>query len=256
VDLPSIARIRDYWLDGAHHTDIDREFGNRIALCAPHLPYLVRLQRELIRRLVRHSIEQGVRQFLDLGSGVPTGGNVHEIAQDMDPASRVVYVDLDPRIAHEGTSLLADNADSTYLHADIREPAQILEAPELRELLNLDKPVTVLMIETLLHIPDSDNPAAVVAAYTERLCSGSFLAISHFSPSEELTTGLGMFDRMYGAPPSVSLRDPDQLERFFTGLELVAPGIVPVPLWHPASRDDIARNPELAQVHVGLGRTP
>jgi hypothetical protein len=112
------------------------------------------------------------------------------------------------------------------------------------------------MIETLLHIPDSDDPAAMVTAYTEPLCSGSLLAIAHFSPSDELTTGLGMFDRMFGAPPSVNLRDPDQLESFFTGLELVAPGIVPAPLWHPASDDDIARNPELAQVHVGLGRKP
>jgi len=256
VDQPNISRIRDYWLEGTHHTEIDRGFGDDIALCAPHLPYLVRIQRALTRRLVHYAIENGVRQFLDLGSGVPAGGNVHEVAQEIEPACRVVYVDLDPGIAREGSSLLAGNARSAYLHADIREPAQILEAPELRALLDLAEPVAVLMIETLLHIPDSDDPAAMVTAYTEPLCSGSLLAIAHFSPSEELTTGLSMFDRMFGAPPSVNLREPDQFESFFTGLELVAPGIVPAPLWHPASDDDMARNPELAQVHVGLGRKP
>jgi hypothetical protein len=256
VDQPNISRIRDYWLDGAHHSEIDRDFGDRIAVCAPHLPYLVRIQRALTRRLVHYAIENGVRQFLDLGSGVPAGDNVHEVAQEIDPTCRVVYVDLDPGITQEGRSLLAGNVRSAYLQADIRKPAQILEAAELRALLDLAEPVAVLMIETLLHIPDSDDPVAMVTAYTESLCSGSLLAIAHFSPSDELTTGLGMFDRMFGAPPSVNLRDPDQLESFFTGLELVAPGIVPAPLWHPASDDDIARNPELAQVHVGLGRKP
>jgi hypothetical protein len=253
-DRPNISRIRDYWLDGEHHTEIDRGFGDRIAVCAPHLPYLVRIQRALTRRLVHYAIEAGVRQFLDLGSGVPAGGNVHEVAQEIDPACRVVYVDFDPGIAREGSSLLAGNTRTAYLQADIREPAQILEAPELRALLDLAEPVAVLMIETLLHIPDSDDPVAMASAYTEPLCSGSLLAIAHFSPSEELTTGLGMFDRMFGVPPSVNLRYPDQIESFFSGLELVAPGIVPAPLWHPASEDDVARNPELAQVHVGLGR--
>jgi hypothetical protein len=256
VELPSIARIRDYWLEGAHHTDIDRRFADQIAVCAPHLPYLVRTQRALIRRLVGYAIEHGVRQFLDLGSGVPAGGNVHEIAQEIDPACRVVYVDLDPTIAREGGNLLAGNTNAAYLHADIRDPARILQARMLQTLLDLGEPVAVFMIETLLHIPDSDDPAGLVAAYTEPLCSGSYLAISHFSPSEELTTGLGMFDRMFGAPPPVTLRGPDQLRDLFAGLELVPPGIVAVPLWHPASDDDIARNPERAKVHVGLGRKP
>ena len=128
VDQPNISRIRDYWLDGAHHTEIDRDFGDRIAVCAPHLPYLVRIQRALTRRLVHYAIENGVRQFLDLGSGVPAGGNVHEVAQEIDPTCRVVYVDLDPGITQEGRSLLAGNVRSAYLQADIRKPAQILEA--------------------------------------------------------------------------------------------------------------------------------
>jgi hypothetical protein len=116
--------------------------------------------------------------------------------------------------------------------------------------------VVVLLIDTLMHIPDSENPSALVAAYVEAMCSGSYLAISHFSENDELRAGFSLFDRMFGAPPPVRLRSRERLADFFAGLDLVDPGIVPVPLWQPSADDDFPRNPELAEVFVGFGRKP
>jgi hypothetical protein len=214
----------------------------------------VRAQRALLQRLARHALAQGVRQFLDLGSGMPTSRHVHEIAQDIDPECRVVYVDIDPNISSLGNRLLKGNDNVAFLQADIRRPEQIFDAVEARKLLDLDQPVAVLLIETLLHIPE--NPSALVAAYVEAMCSGSYLAISHFSENDELRMGLGLFDRMFGAPPLVTLRSRERLADFFAGLDLVDPGIVPVPLWQPSAYDEFPRNPELAEVFAGLGRKP
>ncbi|PRX43715.1 S-adenosyl methyltransferase [Prauserella shujinwangii] len=253
---PSIARMRDYWMAGSHHSDADREFAEHIAVCAPHLPYLVRAQRAWTERLVRFLVDQGVRQFLELGSGIPAERHVHEVAQEADPACRVVYTDLDPAIVAEGRALLDGTDGAAFVHADIREPDQVLGAADTQRLLDLAEPVAVLLIDTLVHVPESADPGALVAAYLEPLCSGSYLAISHFGESDQLTAGLGMFTQLFGEPPTVTLREPNEVARFFAGLELVPPGIVPVTLWRPTSEFDMGRNPELAQVHAGVGRKP
>lgn len=253
---PSIARIRDHWLGGSRHSAADRTFAEHIVVCAPHLPYLVRCQRAMLGRLVQYLVAHGVRQFLDLGSGVPTTNHVHKVAQAADPQCRVVYVDIDPSVADEGRHLLEGNPRTAFLHEDVRDPERVLDAPELRELINLDEPVAVLMIETLLHFADAENPAAIVRGYVDAMSSGSYLALSHFGEDEQLNAGLNLFSQMYGAPPAVTLRDPAQFEGFFAGVDLVEPGIVPVPLWHPDPDDDIGHNPEKAAVHIGLGRKP
>ncbi|WP_236794581.1 SAM-dependent methyltransferase [Amycolatopsis sp. GM8] len=252
-DPGTIARIRDCWLDGSHHTSVDREVGEHILTCAPHLPFLVRAQRQLLARMVRYLTSQGMTQFLDLGSGVPADGQVHEIAQAANPDAKVVYVDIDASLAEEGARLLADNPNAEYLRADIRHPADVLGAPETQRLLDLDQPVAVLMIETLLHLPDSARPVRLVADYVAGLTSGSYIGISHFSQNEDLEQGLNIFSRMFGMPPAVTLRSREQQERFFTGLEMVEPGLVPVPMWRPDS-EHIDRNPHLAEVFAGLGR--
>lgn len=252
---PSIARIRDHWLDGSHHTDADRIFADHILVCAPHLPYLVRSQRTMLSRVVRHLVALGVRQFLDLGSGVPTTNHVHEVAQAADPECRVVYVDIESGVADEGRTLLADNPRAAYLCEDISDPQQVLGAAEVRELIDFDQPVAILMIETLLHIPDAANPAAVVRGYVDAMSSGSYLALAHFGEDAQLNAGLNMFSELYGAPPAVTLRDPVKLEDFFDGVDLVEPGVVPVTLWHP-DPDDVGLNPEAARIYVGVGQKP
>ncbi|MBK1786987.1 SAM-dependent methyltransferase [Prauserella cavernicola] len=253
AEQPSIARVHDCWLEGSHHTELDRKYADHIALCAPHVPYLVRESRQLLRRMVAHLVDQGVRQFLDLGSGIPTEGHVHEIAQSLDPACRVVYVDNDPNVVADGAALVADDPGVAFVEGTILDAAGILGAPETRELLDLTQPVAVLMIETLLYLHDEQNPGAVVRSFVDAVPSGSYVGIVHFSQNEELDQGLNLFSRMFGAPPIVTLRDREVLVDFFAGLELVEPGIVPVPLWRPDDEDTV-RNPETVQVHAGLGR--
>lgn len=256
MDLDAIARARDVWLDGSHHRDrADLEFAENIALVAPHIPYLVRAQRAMLRRMVRYLVGQGVKQFLDLGSGIPACGHVHEIAQAIDPACRVVYVDNAPGIAKDGKEIVADNDRVAYLCADFRHVDEIVGAVGTSRLIDLEQPAAVLLIETLLHLPDSDDPDSTVARYVDVLARGSYLGISHFGITEAIEAGFEMFNRMFGsAPPVVFLRDVERVRDFFAGLELVEPGLVPLPLWRPDPDDVIDRDPELAQVYAGLGR--
>ncbi|EHR49453.1 Protein of unknown function (DUF574) [Saccharomonospora marina XMU15] len=248
------ARINDYWLDGKHHTVDDQRLADDVAVVAPHIPYLVRSQRALLGRIVRYLCERGVRQFLDLGSGIPTMGHVHESAQSVDPASRVVYVDIDPKLGELGREILSGDDSTAYLTADIRDRAAVLESEEVRRLLDLDQPVGVLMIETLLHFADSERPADIVAGYVDAIAAGSYVALSHCSENEQLLNAYAMFERMMlGARPEVNLRSTEELASYFRGLEIVEPGIVAIPLWRPDSEEDLDRNPEEVQMHVGVG---
>jgi hypothetical protein len=255
--LPNIARIDDYWLGGTHHNEQDRDFANRTATCAPHIPYLVRAQRALLGRMVRYLLRQGVRQFLDLGSGLPTMGHVHEVARGIDPASRVVYVDRDPGVAEECRRLLDGDPHVVGLQSDIRQPALIMETVRTLGLLDLNMPVALLVIATLQHIPDADRPADMIAAYLNAMCSGSYLALSHYGPDAQLTAAYQMFDEMrLGRRPDVTLRDRTSFARLFTGLELVEPGIVPIVAWRPDPDDDLGYHWERLPINAGLARKP
>lgn len=255
--LPNIARVDDYWLGGDHNDERDRDFADRTATCAPHIPYLVRAQRALLGRMVRYLARQGIRQFLDLGSGLPTMGHVHEIARDMDPASRVVYVDRDPAVAEECRQLLGGDQHAVLLQSDIREPALIVETVRTLGLLDLNEPVAVLVIATLQHIPDAGRPADMIAVYLNAVCSGSYLGLSHYGPDTQLTAAYRMFDQMQlGRRPDVSLRDQTSLTRFFAGLELVEPGIVPIVAWRPDPDDHLGYHWERLPINAGLARKP
>jgi hypothetical protein len=253
-DSVSIARIRDYWLGGCHHSERDRLAADRILVCVPQLPYLVRQKRATQRRMVRYLIKHGIRQFVGFDSGVPTMGHVHEVAQALLPDARVVYVDSDPLIVRAGQNLLEANPHAAYLHADVRCVDHVLSHPSLRGLLDLGEPTAIVMIDTLLHVPDQDDPAALIAAYTDVVCPGSYVGLAQFSPTRHLLDGLALYARMYGKPPTVPLREPEQFARLFGGLDIVAPGIVPMPLWHPEHGEDIPPHPERVRVYVGLGQ--
>ncbi|HJQ45554.1 MAG TPA: SAM-dependent methyltransferase [Amycolatopsis sp.] len=254
VGYPSIARVNDYWLEGHNHNATDQQYAEHIQLCAPHIPYLVRASRQVTGRMVRYLLDKGIRQFIDLGSGIPTQGHVHDVAQEQDPGSRVVYVDIDPTIVADGRDLLADNDRVAYLDADIHDRDAILGDPQLTRLIDLSEPVAVLSIETLLYVPDEDDPAGLVGSYLDRLVPGSYLGMTHCAENAELRSGLNIFTRMFGSPPAVVLRPREQFETFFAGLELVDPGVVPVMLWNPLTEDDVGRNAELAHLFAGLGR--
>lgn len=255
---PSTARVRDYWLGGSHHTETDVVLADHIVACAPHLPYGVRIHREFLHRVVGYLVDAGVRQFIDLGSGTPTVGNVHEVAQATAPDSRVVYVDLDPVVVAEGRDLLAGNDHTVYVHADLRQPKRILADPAVVELLDLDQPVAVLLVDVLHFVPESDDPGAIVAAYVDALCPGSHLAISHMGQDDGIMAAMVMFSRMFDAPlPELTFRGRDAIRAFCADLDLITPGIVPVPLWRPDGTDpDVHRNPEHFYDYGLLARKP
>ncbi|MGH3770584.1 MAG: SAM-dependent methyltransferase [Pseudonocardiaceae bacterium] len=249
------AGIRDCWLDGSHHNAADREIAEHILLGAPHLAHVVRVYRAFLVRVVRYLAEAGVRQFLDLGSGLPTAGNVHEVAQDLSPGCRVMYVDVDPWVVAESHNLLAGNHDAAIVRADLRQPEQVFDAIRRCGLLDFDAPVAVLATDVLHHIPDTDSPLDFMAAYLDALCPGSYLSVAHSGHDEALVTGLKVFEDFYHIPvPSLTFRNLTQVARFFDRLDLVDPGIVPVPLWSPELGGRVTVDPECFPAYCGLGR--
>ncbi|MBW4718814.1 SAM-dependent methyltransferase [Saccharothrix obliqua] len=238
LNVPSAARAYDYFLDGAHNFAVDRAFAQQVLHIAPSVPAVARLNRSFLRRVVKFCLEQGVRQFLDLGSGIPTVGNVHEIAQQIDPGSRVVYVDYEPVAYAHARQLLADNPNATIIHADIRRPTDILDHPDTRRLIDFSEPVALLMVGVLLFISDDDRPSELVAAYRERLAPGSFLAISHIASEEaapELQDEVARLVSAYAAADEhVYVRTRQEvLDWFDDGVSLVEPGLVFLPDWRP-----------------------
>jgi hypothetical protein len=242
-------------LDGSHHNAADRQVAERLLIGAPHLAHVVRVYRASLGRVVRYLVETGVRQFLDLGSGLPTAGNVHEVAQDLAPGCRVVYVDIDPGVVAKSHNLLAGNHDAVIVRADLRQPEQVLDATRRCGLLDLGEPVAVLAIDILHHVPDADNPVGFIAAYMDMLCPGSYMSIAHSGHDEALVTGLATFRDFYQIPvPPLTFRNLAQITEFFDGLSLVAPGIVPLSLWRPELAKGPNIDPEDFPAFCGLGQ--
>ena len=251
---PNTARVRDYWLGGDHNSAADRELADEFLVCAPHLPYLCRIQREFLRRAVRDLVDAGIRQFLDLGSGLPTVGNVHEVAQALAPDAKVVYVDVDPVVAEESRSLLAGTAGAEFLQGDLRNPERVLAASKL---LDFDQPVAVMMLDVLHFVRDADDPACIVAGYVDALAPGSHLVLTHTSKDEGLLAAIRMFGSLYAAPlPEFTFREADRIAEFHRGLAVLEPGLVPIPLWRPDPDLDEHRYPENFQAYAVVARKP
>jgi len=255
-DQPNTARVRDYWLGGTHNTPADHELAEHLIVCAPHLRYLVRTHRQFLRRVVRRLVGAGVRQFLDLGSGLPTARNVHEVAQDLAPESSVVYVDIDPAVAAEGQELVADNDLVSYLCADLCRPEEVLDSAEVRGRLDLTEPVAVLVLDVLHFVPDAAEPHKALAAYLDACAPGSYLGLSHTCRDQGMLAAVGMFGKMYAEQPlpEFTFRYPEQVVSLLDGLEIEAPGVVPIPLWHPEPGAEQDRNPEHFQGCAALAR--
>ena len=253
-DKPNTARVRDYWLGGTHNTEADQELAAHLVSAAPHLPYLCRTHRAFLGRLVRRLTALGVRQFIDLGSGLPTAANVHLVAPD----ARVVYVEIDPAVAGEGRDIVAGNPNVSYLCADLGQPEKVLESPEVRGTLDLSEPVAVLVLDVLHFVPDSAEPHKVLAKYMAALAPGSYLGLSHTCRDPFMLAAVGLFGSMYGDQPlpTFTFRYPEQVVQFFDGMEVLAPGVVPIPLWEPDPEEDQDRNPENFQGCGGLARKP
>ena len=238
TDKPNAARVYDYYLGGSHNFAVDREMARKAVALWPDLPMIMRANRAFLRRAVHFAAEQGVTRFLDIGSGIPTFGAVHEVAREVAPAARVVYVDRDPVAVAHTRQILAGNVNAGVLLADLRAPAAILESPEVNGLLDLGEPVAVLMISVLHFVADEEDPAGITAHFRDALAPGSMLAIAHGSrdtegmPSDHLHSARDAYQERVA---QVTLRTRREVEALFAGFRLVEPGVVWLTQWRPES---------------------
>ncbi|MGH3827447.1 MAG: SAM-dependent methyltransferase [Pseudonocardiaceae bacterium] len=253
--VPNVARMYDYWLDGARNFVSDRELANKIEQDFPGTRDVVRVNRAFLRRAVVFMVESGIRQFLDIGSGIPTVGNVHEIAHRADPECRVVYVDKEPVAVAHSELLLAGNDRAVVIQADVRDVEGILGHLATKSMLDFTQPIGLLMAALLHFVPDSSNPAGIVARYRDRLAPGSYLALSHFTvdgDSAGMTEALGHFQQ---ASDPLYPRGYDEVQRLFAGFELVEPGLVGCGFWRPSGPGDAAVSADMNAIfYGGLGR--
>jgi hypothetical protein len=256
LDRPSAARVYDFYLGGFHNFAADREMGRQAVRMWPELPEIMRANRGFLRRAVEFLAAAGVRQFLDLGSGIPTVGNVHEVAQRAAPDARVVYVDNDPVAVEHARAILAGNDLTAVVQADLRDPDSVLADPTVRSRLDLSRPTAVLMVAVLHFIPDADDPAGLVSRFRDAIPAGSYLALSHATAGEQADRAAehrGLYQRT--ATP-MTMRTSDQVERFFAGWELVPPGVVYLPQWRPEPGGPAVERPERMPGLAGVGRKP
>jgi hypothetical protein len=235
-DVPHPARMYDYYLGGKDNFPADRAAAEKVMALSPMVKHSAMANRAFLGRAVRYLAEQGVKQFLDIGTGIPTAGNTHEVAQQIHPDARVAYLDNDPIVLVHSRALLAgaSHGTATVVQADLRDPAAILADPQIRELLDLGRPVALLLFAILHFVDEKSDPYGVVRTLVDALPSGSYLALSHgtadFVSPEDARKGPAVYRT---ATEQLTLRSKDQVARFLDGLELVEPGIVTVPLWRP-----------------------
>ena len=232
---PNVARIYDYLLGGKDNFAADREAARQLIEAIPDVAAIARDNRSFLGRVVRYlATRGGIRQFLDLGGGLPTQANVHELAQGVAPSARVVYVDNDPVVASHGRALLASGGQVGMVFGDLRDPAGILRHPDVLALLDLAQPVAVLCTSTLHFIADEAEPHAIIAEYRDRMAPGSYLAISHGTLEEDPGGEGGKAEAVYRqASSQLRVRPLPEVRRFFDGLELVEPGLTWITEWRP-----------------------
>ena len=254
MDRPSNARVYDYFLGGAHNFEVDRQLAEQIMRMTPNVGETMRANRVFLRRAVRYLAEQGVRQFLDIGSGIPTAGNVHEIALEAAPDASVVYVDIDPVAVEHSRAILTGVDRAGVICADVRDVQRVLGESQKLGLIDFARPVAVLLAGVLHFVPDADDPAATVAALGHALAPGSYLLISHATadgqPPEVVEA-----QRLSGRTATeIVLRTRAQIAAWFTGFPLVEPGLVFIPQWRPDPQEPVGEHPEQVGAYAGVGR--
>ena len=257
TSVPHSARMYDWWIGGKDNFAADRAMGQMFIQAIPSIRTMARENRNFLERVVRYlGDEAGIRQFLDIGTGIPTRPNVHEVAQEIAPETRVVYVDNDPIVlVHARALMVSDERGQTaYIDADLRKPEQVLADATLKQTLDLDKPVALLMVAILMLITDDDDPWAKARVLMDALPSGSYVAITHPGPEfnpEAMATVVGAATQggMILVP-----RTRDQVARFFEGWELIEPGVVPVMGWRPEGSPP--EDPNAAYYWAGVARKP
>lgn len=231
---PTAARVYDVMLNGKDNFAADRQVAEASLGVMPELKEIALYNREILHRVVRHLAgTEGITQFLDLGSGLPTVRNTHEVAQEAHPDSRVVYVDIDPIVLAHGRALLEGDDQTRVVTADIREPQTILDHPDTRALLDLDRPVCVLLCGILHHLLDEEDPHGIVTALRDAVPSGSYFFITNFTRLGDAPESAELERVLLSQLGTGRVRTPEELARYFDGLEVLTPGLVPLPLWRP-----------------------
>jgi hypothetical protein len=254
TSVPQTARIWNYWLGGKDNYPADRQVGDQVLEAFPAIVENARASRAFLIRAVRYLAgEVGIRQFLDIGTGLPTANNTHQVAQAVAPECRIVYVDNDPIVLVHARALLTSTPQgaTAYVDADLREPDRILR--EAARTLDLSRPVAVMLMGILGHIADDDEAQSIVARLMGAVCSGSYLTMNDGTDtSPEVVEAARIWN--LSANPTYHLRSPDQIARFFDGLELVEPGVVSPPRWRP--EPGASGLPADIDSRCGVGRKP
>src|SRR6266498_5592834 len=253
TSVPNGARIYDYMLGGKDHFQADEAAAEQMIAANPAAPRTARANRAFLGRAVRFLAEDaGIRQFLDLGTGLPTQQNVHEVAQAAAPDARVVYVDYDPVVVMHARALLATTDKVTVVQGDLRRPDEILAHPATRKLIDFEQPMAVLLVAILHFIADEEDPAGIVARLRDAMAPGSYLAISHATADFDPDRAVEAIKIYKGATAPLVPRSRAQIERFFEGFELLDPGLVQLPQWRP---DAETRTPAYqVPIYGGIGR--
>jgi hypothetical protein len=252
VNVPSSARVWNYWVGGKDNFAADREAGEQILEAMPTLRAIAQMSRRFLIDAVHDlAAERGIRQFLDIGTGLPTADNTHDVAQRAAPDSRIVYADYDPVVLTHATALLTSTPEgkTDYIQADVRDPETILSAA--KRTLDLDKPVAVILIFVMHFVPDAEQPYDVVRRLLEPLASGSYLVLAHAASdiaADFMAAGANAYNDRVSA--QITPRDHAGVSRFFDGLEMTGPGVVPLAQWLGAASD------RGLQAYSGVGRKP
>jgi hypothetical protein len=258
---PQPARRYDYWLGGKDNFEADRASGDQIADAFPTIRTAAVENRRFLVRVVRHLAARGIRQFLDIGTGLPTSPNVHEVAQAIAPSAKIVCVDNDPMVVAHARARLTSTPEgiTAYVHADLRDPEAILSHPHLLGAIDLNQPVALLLVAVLHFLDDSDHPYRIVARLLRALPSGSYLALSHFTLDPLPDTTIDQLRPMIGRSARHGIfqpRDRAQVARFTDGLTLVSPGLVSIVEWHPQGEPQPHASAEEAAVYGVVARVP
>jgi hypothetical protein len=251
---PHPARMYDYWLGGRDNYEVDREAAEAIIAATPSIREAVQANRAFMRRAVRTLVEDfGIRQIIDIGTGIPTSPNTHEIAQSIAPGTRVAYVDNDPIVGVHANARLVGIGETGFVLADVREPEAILDHPIIKSLITFDRPVAVLMIAVLHFLGDRDEPGRIVATLRDALPSGSYFALSH-GTADYAVEDTDEANRVYrNSTAALNLRPYSEVAAFLDGFDLVEPGLVTVADWRPDGTD---ADPFRFGIYGAVGRKP
>ncbi|MGV9455165.1 SAM-dependent methyltransferase [Streptomyces sp. NPDC003635] len=257
ITVPSVSRIYDYYLGGSHNFEVDREAARKAMEFMPGLPKIMQANRAFMRRAVRYAAAEGITQFLDIGSGIPTFGNVHEVARAAAPGAHVVYVDHDPVAVAHSQVVLDGDEHTDVVAADLRKPQEILSSLQVERLIDLNRPVALLLVAILHFVEDTDDPYGAVAELRDALAPGSLLILTHAS-YEGIPLSADRAEGTVGVYKDIRnpliMRSREEIARFFEGYDMVEPGLVSMPRWRPDTAPE-EEDPWAFSGYAGVGRT-